>query len=304
MNNTRFATILVSVLFCTGNNTLTYGFQEANVPSSEQQEKNGHLDIQDLEKLEAMFERNDDRDVERYYQNLFNEADIDELIAMKLHRNTSVAVQAAWEIARLDDTTDHTSCFNRDSFVGFLEASFQTNSPNWWREYMRETGTAEGWKRTLPTLQLTHAGNVLCALETSVVDSSADGIVLRYRDKTAVLPGHVFERDEDQQLIGRIAVEFSNDKCFFTVYGDWADRHPVICINTQTGDLLWQTDCVGAFPNLARTGLSTSYVELKLGPSGNLYVFGAATVGGYVQVFDQTDGTNLGKFSTRYQHRP
>lgn len=258
---------------------------------------------QDVRTLEEMLEVNNHDSIEQSYQRLFEGAGIDVMNQLKFNENDSISVQTAWEIARLGEIKLNNLRFNSEMFVGFTEAIFQINVPDWWADHivqMKSTGRSQ---TAFPTLQHTHAGELICALETSLVET-ADGVELRYRDKAVVVRRNLFGHDQNEPLSGRIAIAFSDEKCFISFYDDGARAHPVVCVDTQTGVVVWRSTCAGAKPNVFGSGVDSSYVEMKLDSRGRLYVFGASGLGNYVQIFDQANGKSVAQFSTRYQHRP
>ncbi len=258
---------------------------------------------QEVRTLVEMLEVNNHDLIEQSYQRLFDGAGIDEMNQLKFNENDSISVQTAWEIARLGEVDLNSLRFNFEMFVGFVEATFQINVPDWWADHIVQMESTAKSQMAFPTLQRTHAGELICALETSLVETT-DGVELRHRDKAVVVRRNLFGHDQNEPLSGRVAVAFSAEKCFISFYDDGARAHPVVCVDTQTGVVVWRSTCAGARPNVFGSGVDSSYVEMKLDSRGRIYVFGASGLGNYVQIFDQANGKSVAQFSTRYQHRP
>lgn len=269
-----------------------------NVPGSSFQRY-----LKDESSIDDLFSRNDYASIEAFYRDLFSDADIDQLEKMKLLRNPSVSVQAAWEILRVRQASDYER--RRDTrgegfFLGYLEGKFSVSIPDWWENHVRSDIRNE--ISEFPVLQRTHAGELLCPLEVSVVDSGKGRAVLRHGNRALTVPEEILDRDDTGSLGGNIAVLFSGDRCFIARYDETGLRVNVFCVDVATGRTIWSSPTPGYYPsNLLFSGPRWAYGSLALSRDDRLSLFFGGTFGYFVLVLNPVDGKPLAQFSTRYR---
>ena len=258
---------------------------------------------EDESSIHDLFSKNDYASIEGFYRDLFSEADIDQLEKIKLHSNPSVSVQSAWEILRVRQSSDYerrSDTRGEGFFLGYLEGKFSVSIPDWWENHVRSDIRNE--ISEFPVLQRTHAGELLCPLEVSVVDSGKGRAVLRHGNRALTVPEEILDRDDTGSLGGNIAVLFSGDRCFIARYDETGLRVNVFCVDVATGRTIWSSPTPGSYPsNMLFSGPRWAYGSLALSRDDRLSLFFGGTFGYFVLVLNPVNGEPIAQFSTRYR---
>jgi len=245
------------------------------------------------------------------YQALFESLDPKGIASLKYDEHCGIALQAAWELSRHPAPRRTTKPMEGKvgyeprqllRFVGFLEGRTRTEVPDWWEATMQDIVVGQNndchffvspeLRKEQWTMELG-----LNVSRPTTLQADGDSIVVKVGDDKVRLSKAVIE-SVPRADYKRLTPSLHRDRSFIAFHSESGIAFTLLCLNTQTGELLWTSTVWGGGRTLG-TGIGVH--RLSFVRNGNVVtLFGAEANAAYVEAFDFADGRCLYRFCTAY----
>jgi hypothetical protein len=234
------------------------------------------------------------------FKSLFNKVGPEGLKKLKNHPNTTIALQAAWELVEqtppLNNKIDRKTI---EDFIAFLEKRCDVKCPDWWRSSFLEASVNRiRLKGPEPDIyRWSSVDRARCPLNAQLISRNGTLVYQEGADSIEI-PSALLKRSDRDRLWDNVIGLFTKSQFFITHHDGHGSRHTLTSIDRRSGKILWQSEVWGSWWNDSE-GLSRGWVALT--EQGNrIVVFGLS--GRFnVEAFDSKDGKNLFRFSNSYR---
>jgi hypothetical protein len=240
------------------------------------------------------------------YEALFTKLKLDGLRPLINDKNTSIALQAAWEVHRnvverkppIPGRTDWVFSEKEvDEFIKSLSKGTGSVPPEWWSMTLRRGDVFPGSHHCFidkPKGDPAHATPTVLK----------DGVVIMLGGKSIKIPKALCDKalesaTERDFTLTRVAALLEKERSYIAIYPLRAYSYRLLCLDPKTGDALWTVNVWGC-----RKGVSFGapdfdhQVEIRR-QGNNVLVYGKES-GMYLEAFDVKTGANLFRFCTNY----
>jgi len=242
----------------------------------------------------------------RAIEALLQKKSIDELRTLKNHTCQTVAVAAAWEIARKSVRGREGGQSFRDAraaevnrFIGFLEGRLEVCPPTWWVEAILGVEFDKNGNAHFQRSKRDYHKDMgdLRTADGCHFESCKNGFFLREGGEALFL-----EEEFVDSIIAsgrtRIAVRFCESRAFIAVHSEDAGSYVMNCIDRKTGGIVWQSRIWAAGAPLAISGGGAGHAVELIPGKDVVLVFGASVDMFYVEAFDENTGQVVMRFSS------
>lgn len=244
------------------------------------------------------------------YRKLFEMVSYRELAAMKHDPDLGIALQAAWEQARVGvprqakmagriDTVYSPETMGR--FVEFLNEKVGTKPPAWFKDGLLNTdyfpGQHHAFGRSKVGPSYSASGSDREVNDGSLLTISGDKVTIARKGKSV---------DSTEKLVGldrmseRVAVECADGLFLCAVHGNYSGGYPykLVALDEKSGLQKWQAD-VWAARRGGSTGIGHHDVSMVVDEKA-VTLFGMESHGAYVESFELSTGKPIFRFCTSY----
>ncbi|MEM8671894.1 MAG: hypothetical protein AAGG48_30535 [Planctomycetota bacterium] len=248
----------------------------------------------------------------QFYRQIFSIAESDLLPWLQEHPNDSIALQSSWEAVErsvpleTNKGTVNPGKEELNEFVRILADRFRAPMPEWWRELIlgsraRRRYNIYFFDDKIKT-QYHNVEGFNCP-RNATLEIGSNGITYNVDRESILLSNSVLKAlgfSDDHFGTRNLSGCFSEDGFFVTAHNRGGWPHSIALIDRESLDVIWQSEVHGCSAGIGLFGIHFSRVELVATDSGQLFVFGFATTGLYMESFDLETGESLFHFSTGY----
>lgn len=245
----------------------------------------------------------------RAYRSFFEATTLPELKSLLRDSDTGIALQAAWELARVPKRkargpgrTDWT--YDPRAVSEFLTAfknRTHADVPEWWSKGVLDIdlfpGQHHAFVATLPPKY--HKSVTDAFISEGVELTNDDGLLTFTKGALHVTPNDKLLRTN---IMGaeRVAAAFSGDAAFLAPhgYGSGGMFYQMACVDLRSGSTKWVVP-LWAAGRMGIAGMGNHHVEV-VSDSNQVVVYGMESHGAYAEAFDLKDGHVLFRFCTCY----
>lgn len=259
----------------------------------------------DIEKrVQEVLKADDLFAVTRSYAKLFKEAGAAGLPGLKLHRNDSIAIQAAWQEVALTVPEEEPKQVVRphrrklDRFLGFLEGRARVHAPDWWAEMLldcranRRDNIYSGNSDKHP-YEWTEFGRFRVPRGTKMTKQNGK-LLLRIGEKSVTVSEDLFARAPPDYSISALN---AGSRWYVALHGGEGYSFPLICIDGASAEVLWKTKVWSIWYGGTSGPAGNSWVSI-IEKDNRVVLFGATGLGLNVEAFRADNGENLFRFCT------
>lgn len=246
-------------------------------------------------------------DAKRLTAELFSTPNAELLGQLKSHANDGIALAAAWEEAKIGSKSRRRNAQAIARFIGFAEGRLKTRVPDWWEETITRRHLVDDhqyWPLDDPgqfkwPYQQLKLGDRPVWVPNAVSLSDEEGrVVIRQGGARFSLPQAMWNEQIREASVG---ARVTPTHCWLAPFADRGAAHPLLCFETSSGKLLWQSD-VWALSNQGHKTSSQTFQWLEIIPQAErVLVIGSGLAGVYIEGFDRQSGRNLFRFASHNQ---
>jgi hypothetical protein len=243
------------------------------------------------------------------YKDLFERVGLEGLPALMKDKDTSIALQAAWEHYKkvAKKPTEHEGrtdwVLDRGKLKGFLAyyaARVKTKAPKWWQDaVMNIHASPESYLVVEIKSVMARDSRVNLRRRGKQVVVSAGGRAVTVREDS--IPEDWWM--PDGTAVDSIEASLGAERSFLT-QATSLDRFPLICVSSRTGRRLWSAEIWGKMRDpavpLIGTGIPPGDVVEVWAEGDRVIVYGFSVGGQYAEAFDANTGRPLFRFCTSY----
>lgn len=301
---------------------LTVGFScclvLAVLPANAQQ--GASPDDGDKELRQAAVQAKNSSEAGKALSRLFQDVDPEALRARMCDPNATIALRAAWQVSQSSNGLSGRCQPQR--FIGFLEGRAECTLPKRWEVRLVDVALREhsdlhdeAMESYLPKAPFLTKVNGRIRYSPDHFKDSGFGIAVpsdttlrMQEDTTQIVIGQrtlLFRTELLQPLrsgpsgFDRLRADLGPQVSYIAVYNQFGDAFPLLCLDSRSGTLLWQSVVWGLGAEKLGGKFGAWWHDLEFSRSEKaVSLFGDGGLGCYYERFDAATGNALGRFST------